>query len=121
MTLRELRRELPKWQSLMRLKDWKVKLHWGRPVVDRAPDETKLEMAADCAGHIVWMPEYGEALILLQKGEGLHSMVHELFHLKLEGHSPKAKKYDPLYERALNDLTDAIIGEPEESGLSDAA
>ena len=100
MTLKQLRSAAEEWKSRLGLNDWKITVLRG----------TKENMAGDeYEGHAYWKPEYSEATIIVAKGGGLEVLVHEILHIRLEAHRPCPRKYDPLYERGINALTDAFI------------
>jgi len=101
MKLSELRQELPRFQARLRLQDWKLSVRWAK----------KGELADDEYGTLdPWgYPETHEISIVLRRGDGLHTMVHEMVHVKLEGHHQKERRYDPLYECAINHITDALL------------
>lgn len=112
MSIRELRRRLKFWQAQLGLKDYAINLHWGtfveKPIGDINFDE--LEICEDLDGWIDWSTEHAYAdLVMRKRNAKEETLVHELLHLKLEGHKPRPGKYDPLYERALNDLARALI------------
>ncbi len=116
MTIRELRQEARVWQEKLGLHEWTLIVRWGKqPPSGMEPDPTKFEMMLNCDGNALWSPENASALILIdKKAPGKrHTLVHELLHVRFEGHQPKPKKYDPLYERAINVLVAALLGEPE--------
>ncbi len=100
MTLKQLREAAKEWQSRLGLSDWKITVIRG--------DETNMA-GDDYAGHAYWKPEYQEATIIIARGEGLDVLIHELIHVRLEAHRECPRKYDALYERGINALTDAFI------------
>lgn len=104
MTLKELRKAIKIWQPKLGLDNWTITVLIGKDE-DMAGEEY--------IGHCFWKPEYAEATIMVRKGANLHVLVHEAVHLLLEGHLVQPKRYDPLYERAINILTEALIGEKE--------
>lgn len=75
------------------------------------------ELAAKhVAGSSTWEPEYNVASIEVASDLGSdadieETLIHELLHLKLEGHKvlTRGYKYDPLYERALNVLARVLV------------
>ena len=100
MTIGELRASARYWQERLGLNDWKITIRQAK----------NSEMAGDeYAGHAYWIPEYPEGTILVRRGSGVDIVLHELLHIRLEGHRPSPKRYDALYERALNALTDALL------------
>lgn len=109
MTLRALRRELRTLQARLALAEWRIELHRGTPVEHDAPDLWRRhEMYAGCAGVTDWHTEERIAIILLRRGEGRDTLLHELLHIRLEGHTMRARRYDPQYEYAINALAVAL-------------
>jgi len=104
MTIRELRGHAASWKKRLGLREWEIQVHWGSP--SKAPDPSQLEMSEDCDGNAWWFTEESHALILINKRSQipLETLIHELLHVRLEGHKPAPGKYDPLYERALNTI-----------------
>lgn len=103
LTLRELRSELAVWQSRMRLNDWRIHLRWSTKA------DEKMDGLDGCC---YWVTEHSVAEILIDKGadDKLGTLVHELLHIKFEGHRLQPKSYDALYEKAINDLTAVLLG-----------
>jgi hypothetical protein len=112
MTVPQLRRELKKWQAVLSLQNWRIQIKRGREV-SGAPVPFSDEINEECVGLTWWMPESPNAVVVIRKGQGVHTLVHELLHLRLEGHKETPLKYDPNYERALNHLTDCLVGKPD--------
>ena len=110
MRLVELKRVAKVWQRRLGIQDWKLEIIWGDKV-DREATPFSDELTEGCAGLIWWSAEHAHAKIVLAKGQSHSTLVHELLHLRLEGHLPGPRKYDALYERALNQLAEALIKE----------
>lgn len=111
MSLRELKSKLRFWQAQLGLKDYKIHLQWGKVVTDRDFDPRAGEISPDLAAHTTWTAEYPEAIITLAKGPDAteETLCHEILHIRLEAHRTAPMKYDPLYERALNELAKALV------------
>ena len=106
MTLREARKRADHWKKKLGLENYKFDIRRG-----------KME-GPEYVGHAYWKPEYQEAQILLRKDAGEHDLLHEMLHVRLESHLAAPIDYDPLYERAINALVDALIGYPEPGSLT---
>lgn len=111
MTLARARRLCKKWQGRLKMTDHVIELRF--PV---ASDEfDKKTTVARCT----WTPQYTWGRILVTRAVTEHDIVHELLHLRLEGHTSldskeaKRKRGDFLYERAINALAEALTGVPE--------
>lgn len=109
MGIRQLRVLAKEWQAKLGLTEWEIKVAWGK--LSDSPDPAKYEMYPDCEGNTWWFTEDFRVIILIRKGcEDLEgTLVHELLHVLIEGHRTAPAKYDPLYERAINKLTKALL------------
>ena len=117
MRMIELRRALNQWRDRLGLANFKIELAQGRALPPgQEPEPFSKDLAHDCSGHTWWQAEYPEVLIVVRRGEDEATIVHELLHLRLEGHLTRPRKYDPLYERALNELADALVKAREGAG-----
>lgn len=108
MTTVQLRKFCKEMQSRLGLSEWKISIRFSK----------ECDMAGgEYAGHAFWKPEYreGEILVLRVQDEYeiKHTVCHELIHILLENHRDRPKRYDPMYERGLNALAEAILGKPE--------
>ncbi len=112
-SMAELHRDLAIWQKALGLQNWRIALRRGKPVDHDEPEPFSAELAQDSVGHAWWMVESPNAMIVLKRGEGTHTLVHELLHIRLEGHRSAPLKYDPHYERALNHLTEALLAQQD--------
>ncbi len=108
MRIAELRETCRYWQTELGLTDWRIHLRFPKAG----------EISQEYAGHTYWKPEYPEGLIIVDRSAGAHTIVHELLHIRLEGHRIACKRYDPLYERALNCLAEALLKDPEPGELT---
>ncbi len=87
------------WQKRLGLTEWFVAVKWGK-------------LPEGEAANIEWNHGRLTAEMTLRRGEGEHTVVHELLHLRLEGHSePHPENLD--YERAINVLATVLIGKPD--------
>jgi hypothetical protein len=88
---------------------WGISVTWATKA-----DAANGLISDEDAGSCVWMIEHREANIYLNKRYAadlaeLHlTIIHELLHIRLEGHLPRAKRYDPHYEHAINYLSGAL-------------
>jgi hypothetical protein len=97
MTIRQIRRLLPFWQDVLNLREWKISVRFG----------TSTEMTEN-VGLNYYSVEELQSQILLARGEGEETLIHELLHLVFDGHKPDGGPYDPLHERALNRTAAAL-------------
>jgi hypothetical protein len=68
----------------------------------------------DAVGSIRWAAEECTADIELLRGQGEETLVHEILHLVLEGHTTYAEtKYSEMHERALNRLASGYLAMPD--------
>lgn len=98
MTTRQLRRLLPIWTSLLNINDWTIQVRWG----------TDEEMEG-VVGLNFFSPEELQSEILLARGEGEETLIHELLHLVFDGDRKLDGRYDQLHERALNRTAKALL------------
>ena len=106
MKIGELRKVAKEWQSRLGLDHWKIEVRHGK----------EGEMDPSWCACVTWSCEYHSAFILVHKNHCTeHSIVHELLHVRLEGHLVKPLKYDSMYEFSLNHITDTLIGYPEKN------
>lgn len=101
MTLKHLRARTEYWRERLNLKEWTISVGWG----------TKKEMAG-CVGCCTWSAEEMCALVKIKRDEPAKelepTLVHELLHLVLQGHSNYDGEYDVHLERAINKLAAAL-------------
>jgi hypothetical protein len=61
-------------------------------------------------GGCTWLAEECTAVIEILRGHGEETLVHEILHLALEGHTTYAEvKYSEMHERALNRLASGYL------------
>ena len=112
--IRDLRKAAAHWREVLGLSEWTLYVCYGKPV-DGQADLAKGEISADCEGQAMWHTESPHAIIALRRGQATEeTVVHELLHIRLEGHRPAPIKYDPLYERALNLIAAALLKSKEQ-------
>lgn len=109
MKIRDLRKRAKYWQGRLGLKDWNVAVHWGVKTPGN-PNPWNCEMTEDSVGNSTWSVEEAKAVILLDKRapEVEETLLHELMHVRMEGHAPIGK-YDAHYERGINALVKALM------------
>lgn len=109
LSIKEIRKEATHWQRELGLGDWEIQVNWGRPAA--VPNFDKGEMEADSVGNVCWHTEESVAWVYLRRGAGnvQETLVHEMLHVRLEGHREAPMRYDPLYERALNAIATALV------------
>jgi hypothetical protein len=108
VSIGELRSELARLQPLLGLTEWQIRVQWGKP--SERPDYSKGEMDAGSVGNACWHTEECRAWIYLRRGSDnlRETLIHELLHVRLEGHRENPMRYDALYERALNAIAAAL-------------
>ena len=108
MLISEARELTKKWQDRLGLKDWIIKVRWMKP-----GDDKEFGLTDEIQGAIHWYNQRKQALMLLRRDATEHTALHELIHLRTEGHREQPKRYDEQYELAINALADALIREIE--------
>lgn len=102
MRISEARQCLAEYQALLDLGEWEIACRWAKAG----------EIEDDCA-RIPWQTEYKTAVLILNRtqlsNEIPHTIIHELEHLRLEGHKEYVFAYDKMYELGLNRIADAIL------------
>jgi len=111
-TMAELRRDLTIWQPALGLQHWRIRLKRGKSVKGEAKPFSA-ELPEKWVAATWWTVEDPNVVIAIRCGEGTHTLVHELLHLRLEGHRPCPARYNPHYERALNHLSEALLSQPD--------
>jgi hypothetical protein len=101
VTLEELRATCLRWQAILQLRDWRIKVEFGRPE----------DMAGEL-GEVVWDAEDATAKIKIAPNQKRPeaTLVHELLHVRMEGHAPNDGTHEVGYERNLNHLQRALMG-----------
>lgn len=98
--------------------DWAERLclpHWDIQVkVVPEAAESSWEPGTLCSEHsgeCWWNGEHGSAYILVsdKHPNPEQILVHEMLHLRLEGHLPEPLDYNHQYERAINAIADALL------------
>jgi len=74
----------------------------------------------ESVGSCLWNAEECTAMIELLRGQGEDTLIHEMLHLVLEGHTNyEETKYSQMHERALNRLADAYLIQPPPAPASE--
>ena len=103
------------WASRLGLGDasdggWEISVLWATKT-----HESSGLIDADCAGSCSWMVEHKQAFIYVSRRmnadwpEIQETLLHELLHIRLEGHLDRAKRYDAHYEHAINYLSKMLL------------
>lgn len=108
----DLKRDLAFWQAALGLQHWRISLKRGKSV-EADPKPFSNEILRTAVAHSWWVAESPNAVIAMLRGQGTHTLLHELIHIRLEGHRASPAKYDPLYERAINHLTEALLAQAD--------
>jgi len=102
MTIARVREIVAEYRALLDLTDWDIRCRWSR----------RGELA-DADGQCRWQPEYRIADVVLRRqqpdSEIPHTVVHELLHLRLQGHTLNEAPYDPQLELGINRTAAAIL------------
>jgi Zn-dependent peptidase ImmA (M78 family) len=103
MKLAEVRAYGKLWQSRLKLLDWDVQYRWMTKA-------ESLEMS-DCNGFCQWSEQHRSAVIAISKdSESIpRTVIHELGHLRIEGHLPCSGETNIPLEVAINALTEALL------------
>lgn len=105
MTIQQVREAAAYWADRLRLHDWEI-------TVQFAPSTTMDKHEAD--GLAMWAAEERTSVILLRRKQDdlERTLVHELCHVVIGGHQPQTTQdqYDVAEERAINSLSDALVG-----------
>ena len=105
MKLYEARSLTKFWQSELGLGEWDIRVRWATSG-DYGEDEY--------FGWVLWFTEECTATMILDRRKAdERTIVHELLHLRLEGHRAFPFKYDPLYEQGINKLVAFILKRPQ--------
>lgn len=106
MTVSQLRNLLPYWQEQLNLNNWTITVQRGTRSQLRKKDENGEWF--ECDGYNHWSTEQELSQILLARGQGEETLVHELLHLVFDDHLP-FMDYDPFHERGLNRVAKALV------------
>lgn len=106
MYLKDAKKLIAYWQTELNLRNWKIDIQWA-PAHEMSHD--------DAIASIWWFTEDEIAHVKLVKAAVCsddifeETIVHEMLHLRLEGHRTIEKRYDPQYELALNRLAALLV------------
>lgn len=100
MKIADLRAALPPYIEWLGLNDlWKeFEIRWAR----------KGELPDDEDGNVSWQIDHRKVTIILRRGVGLRVAVHELVHVRIEGHGEPFRA-NPHYEQTVWHLTDKLL------------
>ncbi len=110
MTSVQLQVRCDYWLPRLGMSEW-IGDRPGKPGVPRVRVfvRSKKKMG-DPVGTCQWHAEECFATIEILRGQGEDTLLHELMHLVLEGHTTYApEKYSEMHERALNRLAAAFM------------
>jgi hypothetical protein len=100
MKISEARELARKWQTILGVNHWVIAVRWATPNDD----------CEDCFGCCRWFVEEANAeMVLNRKLADEETIAHEILHVVFEGHLPKAKRYDALYEQAINRISKLLV------------
>lgn len=103
MTIKRAREILAEYQALLDLGEWEIRVRWAR----------NGELEANDMGAVRWCTDTAQADMFLRRGlqerELRDTIIHELVHVTLQGHADHTGKRDPMFERGINRITDAIL------------
>ncbi len=99
-------------QGGLGLQDWRIQTAWYREKERESPLLELDEVAA-----ILWWPESRFAKLRIRRRRDLEDyeddVLHELCHLRLEGHKPCVHGRDPQYEWGLNAIVEALLAKED--------
>ena len=105
MTTYQLNQAANRWQRVLGMSEWEI-------VVKLAPGREMVQDGEPLEGSAWWIPESSppsaEIKIRARSERQEETLVHELLHVRLEGHKA-VRKYDPMYERGLNAIASALM------------
>lgn len=115
MTISSLRTYLESYKSRLGLSTWEIKLRW---ISKKDLKDPQLQGIEDCDGMSWWSAEHQFATIVLSRSaeDLIHTLLHEILHILLEGTQEKPRAYDPLYELSINRIADCILS--SEAGVA---
>lgn len=98
MRIKEVRSRLNHWQRRLNITHWKIDVKW----IPKGE--------SDDMGDSWWHFEEASAGIRLAKGAREDTLLHELLHIVIDGHT-NCDLYvpEPNHERAINDIARALI------------
>jgi len=85
----------------MGMSEWAIITRWAT----RAECESQSTPAYDVGAFTSWFPDTSSATISINPRitqDFYHTVIHELLHLRLEGHKMPRISLDAMYERGLN-------------------
>lgn len=80
---------------------WDIQVRWGS-------EEEMVFNGDPCVGVIHMHQEEDSAVILMARGEGYATLIHEFMHILFDAHRDGKGSYDPMHERALNKTAAAV-------------
>ena len=104
MTVEELQTRCDYWTERLSLGEWRGRVK----VLLKTPKFLLKTTGYESVGACWWSAEECRAEIYLRKGEGESTLLHELVHLVLQGHTTY-KDGDEMLERAINRLAAALL------------
>lgn len=105
MTLKAMKEFAATWQSNLRLQEWDIKYRWMKK------EEQSSDEFVNCNGFCVWNAQHKTAAVIISKSaESVHfTVIHELLHIRLEGHQELEGGTDIQLEVTINSLTAAFM------------
>lgn len=105
MTLKALRELGRRWQAHLRLADWTIKFDFMTKAHSKEHPEWN--------GFVVWDDQHHSASIRISKDaqDITHALVHELMHIRLEGHVPMEEaNTSSNWEFVMNTMATVLTG-----------
>lgn len=103
MKLQELRATCKQWATKLGLAHWKISIRWM--------NEEESEEHPGINGFCYWSADHTHGWIRISKDSEdiLHTTIHEILHLRLDGHLPMTYKKSVPLEVTINALTAALL------------
>jgi hypothetical protein len=100
MTSRQANSFVKEWQARLGLQNWEVSITVVEP-----------EVLGDNEAETLWDPREALAEIKIKRNvqDFKHTIIHELIHLRIQGHTDPPDKEDILLEVAINKLSAAFV------------
>lgn len=114
MKLQELRAFCKLWAAKLGLAHWRIVIRWMTPEEE--------EEFPDINGFCYWSPDHTHGWVRISKDseDTKHTIVHELLHLRIEGHAPMTGKKNMPLEVTINALTAALLESTDRGTLEDS-
>ena len=114
MTRDDLQSRCDYWLDRLGMAEWRG----NRPLTNIPRVRVRVRSIQKMDGNLgscEWHAEVCEAEIEIRRGQGEETLIHEILHLLLEGHTTYVpERYSEMHERALNRLA-RLLSTPKET------